>query len=351
MSGHAGISRTGALIGAVVIAALAGSSVMILRLDWTGRSGSGLGGEFAYDIARLRKIDPKLILYEQSGAIATGFRQARGVAAGPEDRIYVVGDEAVRIFDRSGQALRDIPLTRPARALAADERARLYICMKDHVEVYGATGQAEAKWDPLGKDAVLTSVAVSRNDVFVADAGNRVVLRYDTSGKLLGRIGQKDPDRNIPGFVIPSPYFDLAMGPDGLLRVVNPGRHRIEAYTRDGDLEFTWGGFGTAIEGFSGCCNPVNFAIVPGGGFVTCEKGLTRVKTYDGDGKFVGVVARPGQFAEEEQACTGEGGAECSSGGLDVAVDSRGRVLVLDPLSREVRIFTRIGRPAGGGGR
>ena len=50
-------------------------------------------------------------------------------------------------------------------------------------------------------------------------------------------IGARDPDRNIRGFVVPSPYFCVRMAPDGLLRVTNPGEHQIEAYTLDGDLE------------------------------------------------------------------------------------------------------------------
>ncbi|MHC4639708.1 MAG: NHL repeat-containing protein, partial [Planctomycetota bacterium] len=127
----------------------------------------------------------------------------------------------------------------------------------------------------------MTSIAVYENNVFAADAGNRIVMRYDTQGKLINTIGQKNTERNIPGFLIPSPYFDLAVGKDGLLRVVNPGLHRIEAYTFDGDLEFWWGRTSTLVEGFCGCCNPVNFAILDDRSFVTCEKGLVRVKIYD----------------------------------------------------------------------
>ena len=48
----------------------------------------------------------------------------------------------------------------------------------------------------------LTGIAIAKNDVFVADAGNRVILRYDKSSKLIRRIGEKDKDRNIPGLII-----------------------------------------------------------------------------------------------------------------------------------------------------
>jgi hypothetical protein len=165
---------------------------------------------------------------------------------------------------------------------------------------------------------------------------------------LINRIGEKSPERNIPGFVIPSPYFDLAVASDGLLRVTNPGRHRIEAYTFEGDLEFWWGEFSSRLEGFCGCCNPVNFAILPDDSFVTCEKGLVRVKIYNHKGNFVGVVAGPEQLVEGGASRVSEFGAGSGSreagaraGGFDVAVDSRGRIFVLDTIKNVVRIFAR----------
>jgi hypothetical protein len=195
-------------------------------------------------------------------------------------------------------------------------------------------------------------------------------LRYNRSGKFIRRIGKKDKARNIPGFVVPSPYFDLAIAPDGLLRVVNPGRHRVEAYTYDGDFELAWGETSMRIEGFCGCCNPVNFALLPDGKFVTSEKGLPRIKIYDVDGTFMEVVAGPEHFDKNQKAsCPADrvtpasndvnppldprglkkGGlssiddvSNCQTGGLDVAVDSQGRVLALDPVERVVRIFKPI---------
>ena len=121
---------------------------------------------------------------------------------------------------------------------------------------------------------------MGENNVFAADAGNRVVLRYDKSGKLAGRIGEKNKERNIPGLIIPSPYLGVVLAPDGLLRVNNTGRHRVEAYTVNGDLESSWGKPSNAIEGFCGCCNPIGLALLPDGRYVTCEKGLPRVKVY-----------------------------------------------------------------------
>jgi len=351
MSRRFGATTTGKLIGIVIVLAIVAGIFALARLDVTGRKGSGLSDQFVYDVKDLAKIDPSLILYEETVLpIRTGFTNARGLVVGPQRSMYVAGDKAIRRFSENGQILTEIELTDTPGCLAVADDSKIYIGMKDHVEVYELSrgagprgGKRLSSWPTVdgAGDAVLTSIAIRQDDVFVADAGNRIVLRYDTTGRLINRIGQKDSQRNIPGFVIPSPYFDLAVGRDGLLRVANPGRHRIEAYTFDGDLEFWWGKFSSALEGFCGCCNPVNFAILDDDSFVTCEKGLVRVKVYNPQGVFVGVVAGPEQLVEggTSRICTLP--SQCQAGGFDVAVDSRGRIFVLDTIKNTIRIFTR----------
>ena len=80
------------------------------------------------------------------------------------------------------------------------------------------------------------------------------------------------------------------------------------------------------IDGFSGCCNPTHFTILPNGDIVTAEKGLIRVKLYSKDGILKGVVATPEQFSE-------------GTTGLDLVVDSRGKIFINDPIRKQVRIF------------
>jgi hypothetical protein len=331
-------------VGVLAAVAIVIAGVAVVRLDTTGKKGSGLGKEYVYDIKELAKIDPNLILYEEAAeAISTGFTDSHAITVDSQDSIYTAGDKAIRVFAAGGSLAGEVELTDGPRCLAVAGDSKIYVGMKDHVEVYDGRGKRLASWQSLGDDAVLTSIAVSKNDVFVADAGNRIVLRYDTTGKLINRIGKKDKDRNVPGFVIPSPHFDLAVGRDGLLRVVNSGSHRIEAYTFNGDLEFWWGEFSNVdLKGFTGCCNPVNFAILEDESFVTCEKGLTRVKIYDADGAFVGAVAGPEQLVEGGTSRICHFPADCQAGAFDVAVDAAGRILVLDTIRNVVRIFTKI---------
>jgi hypothetical protein len=128
------------------------------------------------------------------------------------------------------------------------------------------------------------------------------------------------------------------MAPDGLLRVTNPGELRIEAYTREGNFELAWGKPSFAIDGFCGCCNPVSFDIFPDGSFVTCEKGLPRVKLYNSHGEFTGVVAGPEAFPEYLKAANA-GTPHSLGSGIYAAIDPQGRVLVLDVVGGEVRIM------------
>jgi hypothetical protein len=109
---------------------------------------------------------------------------------------------------------------------------------------------------------------------------------------------------------------------------VNPGRHAFEAYNFKGEQISNWNRTSMSIEGFSGCCNPSNIAMLSDGSFVTAEKGLERVKIHLPSGDFKSVVAAPELF-------------EAGTIGIDLAVDSNDRILVLDPTKRLIRIFEK----------
>jgi hypothetical protein len=337
-----GKTITGLIAGVLVIAAVVVGAISVLRLDTTGESGSGLSADYDYDLSKLAAIDPNLILYEESRPpLRTGFRQSRAIALDSSGRIYVAGDRAIGIFSPAGKPEKLIDLSGEPRCLTIADDGKIYLGVGDHVEVLTAEGQPAASWGPLGEEAVLTSIARHGDDVFVADAGHRIVLHYNAAGTLVGHVGEKDRDKNIPGFIIPSPHFDLAVSRDGLLRVANPGRNRIETYTPEGDLEFSWGERSVKIKGFCGCCNPVSFAILPDGGFVTAEKGLDRVKLYNSDGGFMGVVAGPAQLGKEGQIKVCNTPEECRGGGFDVAVAPDGRIYILDVTGNMIRVFQR----------
>jgi hypothetical protein len=342
MGGKVDFPRSSIFIGAVVVIGVVVMIAVVYYAATTRDSRTGISDVFIYDLEKYQKTDPALVKYEETGSIKTGFQYVFAIAIDSRDRVYVAGDKAVRVFSNKGETLSDMKLTDASRCLAVADDGTVYAGLGDHVEVYDPSGTRKAKWESPGPDSILTSIAAYEDEIFVADAGSRVVLRYDESGNLLNRIGERDEERNIPGLVVPGPYLDLAVAPDGLLRVTNPGVQQIEAYTFDGYMELSWGKPSPEIDGFSGCHNPVNFAILPDGRFVTCEKGLPRVKVYTPEGVFESVVAGTELFDMTEEDFISNGETDQTKVGLDVAVDSQGRVYILDPVEKAVRVFRSI---------
>ena len=258
----------------------------------------------------------------------------------------MAGERAVHVLAADGQeqsvlAIKEEP---SCLAVAGAEHAvpgQLYVGAGGRVYLFDAKGEAAGTWDAFDKGAILTSIAVAPQDVFVADAGNRLVLRCDQTGKIVGRIGASDPGRSMPGFIVPSPYFDIVLGADELLHVVDPGRRRITAYTFDGELQSFWGKASPAITDFFGCCNPSHIATLPDGRFVTSEKGIPRVKVYSEAGDLDCVVAGPEQLGIS-RAEIGDPRTKEMPCVFDIATDTQGRVLVLDPRRKSVRVFRTL---------
>jgi len=281
---------------------------------------------FEYNIEYFKHIEPELLKYTEIRQIPLGLLQISGIALDIEDNIYVTGERSVIILLNDGQLQSTISMSYTPLCLDVDKNGDLYLGMKNHIEVYNRDGIKKAQWEDMGSNARVTSIKSTDEYIFVADAGNRIVWKYDKSGNYLLKIGEKDESKDIPGYIVPSPFFDVDIDPDGFLWVVNPGRHSLENYTPDGDLRSSWGVFSMTIEGFCGCCNPIHITILDDGKFVTSEKGIARIKVYNRLGNLESVVAAPDQFNE-------------GTVGLDLAADSKGRIYVLDPVKKAVRIF------------
>ncbi len=281
---------------------------------------------YALDVEKIRNGDTAAIAFAETLQIKTSLEEIHGLATDANGRIYVSGKDGVEIFDASGKPETKFNIQGTAQCISPDEKGNLLLGIQDHIETWNKAGKQLSAWKSFGTEAVITSIAVKGNDVFVADAGQKVVYHCDLTGNLINKIGLKDPATGVPGFIIPSPYFDLGISHDGNLWVVNPGRHSFEKYNFSGTLLTSWGKASMAMEGFCGCCNPSNFAMISDSLFVTSEKAIERVKIYNADGSFRCLVAAPNQF-------------EAGTKGLDLAVDNQNRILVLDPVKMMIRVF------------
>ncbi len=273
------------------------------------------------------------------GVFASGYGLA-AVLASPVPRpvalaldgagsLYIAGAGKVAVVNSPGSKPSIIAVDGNPACLTIAPDQSVYLGIGPYVHRLDPTGRPVARWPMPEPGAVLTALALTARHLLVADAGNRAVWILDShTGQAQSRLGQ-------PGqFIVPSPYFDLAVDHAGTVWVGNPGRHRVEHYAADGRLLEMWGAPGAAAACFCGCCNPSYLAAGrdPTGQpcIVTSEKGIPRVKILgprgEFRGEFRGLVADPRDFPAQAR-------------GLDVAIDPAGSVFVLDPYAQAVRIY------------
>ena len=195
---NSAVSKPGLLVGLVIVLAIAVGVYAVVSHDFSGAGGNHLKPEYQYDLSNIMKTDPAQVLYRETGAITLTFKEARAVGVGLMDQIIVAGDRAVVVFEANGTKLREISLTDEPWAVAVgggnhDFAGRIYMALKTRVKVFGPETKKPAVWANLGPEALLTSIAVAEHEVLVADAGRHAVVhRFDSSGKLLGRIDGHD---------------------------------------------------------------------------------------------------------------------------------------------------------------
>lgn len=300
--------------------------VVVVVIDaLSNRTGKRGDNPYKLEIDQYYKVDPAMILYKEIRQIKLGDVKPLGLDYS-NDRLYVLLNKSLKIVSPRGEELSNINLPDTARCIHVSGDL-MYLGFTNYVGQFHIDGRQIKLWETLGEKAVITSIASKGDQVFVADAGNRSVLRYDTHGQLLGEFGGKRNIDDLHGFVIPSAYFDLDVYDDELW-VVNPGMHALENYTDEGVLRGFWEKTSMKIEGFSGCCNPAQMTIAPDGTFITSEKGLVRIKAYKASGELIGIVSPPTNDSEETHA-------------PEVAVDESGGVFALDFDRNMIRYFVK----------
>lgn len=285
-----------------------------------------------YDVDALRQVDPALVHYEECVRVPLNSTTARRCAVAADGRVWVADGRRLRAFRSDGTAAATLTLDDLPRAVEPAADGTLFVAFRDHVRVLEPDGRTRSRWTALPGKPFLTGLAANprEGELYVADSGNRVVYRCDLQGRVQLRLGEKNPDRKVPGLVLPSPFLDVEVGADGLLAINNPGRHLVEFYQRDGERVRSWGRPGVAIDAFCGCCNPIALARRPDGRVIAAEKGLPRVKIYSAAGALESVVAGPSSFAAVASETRESMDADTAHDGLDVAVQVDGRVWVLD---------------------
>lgn len=285
---------------------------------------------------KMKLVDTSLIKYKEIRFIQHTVSEASGLAVDDQSNIYISGKNIVQIISNNWTDITNFTIDSSATCLAVGSNKDIFLGMGNHIEVYNNQGKLLAKWKAFNEKSCITSVAIGEKDVFVADAANRLVLRYDLKGNFQNNIGKKDEQKGVEGFVIPSPYFDLGIDYFDNLWVVNPGKHQLNNFTESGNFRTAWGKTSTTeIDGFTGCCNPAQFCFGSDGSFITYEKKANRIKIYNHSGEFQCVVAPSESFTQFK--------SETNTDPLvkDLAVNSKGEILALEAASKGIRVFAK----------
>ncbi len=255
----------------------------------------------------------------------------RGVAVDRRDFVYAAGDQEIKVFDNGGRLLRRWSAAKPCLSVAVSGDGRVFAGQAGQVEIFDSGGRLSTTWRDELRLGLVTAIGFSKGNVFLADARDRCIRRYDAGGKYLNDIGK---DNRMKGFLIPNGVVSFGVDAKGIIHAANPGKHRVERYTAEGALLGHFGRFdGRDPVGFSGCCNPTNVAVTDGSRIWVTEKAGPRAKVYDSEGKLLAVIA------------TEVFDTNCKN--MSIAAGSRGRVYVADTVKLQIFVF----EPGAGEGR
>jgi hypothetical protein len=213
----------------------------------------------------------------------------KAVSVTPSGKVYLGGDSFVSCYDNSMKLIWNVKSPSPVISIS-NWGDTIFASTSQQILIMNNNGKILGEWGPYEDSCMVTSVSANAKYVALADAGNKIVYVLDKGGEVKTMIGQNDKH-----FVIPSPYFEVALDNNNNLYAANTGLHRIETYTIDGLLKSQFGEAGTAPGAFCGCCAPPHFALIPQG-FVTAEKGINRIKILDKNGEFVEFVNSKNNF-------------------------------------------------------
>jgi hypothetical protein len=244
----------------------------------------------------------------------------KAVTVSKDGKLFLGGDAWVACFDENMKLLWNVVTPKPVTSLAVSGDT-LFASTVETILLISFKGVIKDEWGPYEDNSIITSTSANNSFVAYADAGNKIVIILNKKGELKTIIGKSGEP-----FIVPSPYFDVALDQDNTLFVANTGNRRIEKRTLNGELINFFGLPGTAPEAYSGCCNPAHFVLTKDG-FITAEKGINRIKVITNEGKFVEFVSSENKFTPSIP--------------LDLATVDGNIIFAANPADGKIYVFKR----------
>lgn len=272
---------------------------------------------------------PELV-WGKRGVQGGDLVKPRAIAIGPDDRVYLVDMTArIQAFDRNGKYAGitwqppDYRNGRPS-GLSVDSKGNVIVSDSHYncVRVYSADGELlRTIGDEPGRLSYVSDALCDKEgNFYVSEFGdNQRISKFDPDGKFLTSWGTPGAE---PGQF--ARIRAITLGPDGNLYVADACNHRIQVFTPDGSFVRA---FGSAGMGPGELSYPYDVACSFGRMpyLYVCESGNNRVQKFTLEGQPLGTWGGNGRAP----------GQLCNPWAL--AVDSRGRVHVVDSLNDRVQ--------------
>ncbi len=275
------------------------------------------------------------------GQGAGQFQQPKGLAVDAEGRVYVADSQnhRIQVLDAQGAPLAQWGAQggQPGQFqepwdVAVSPEGEVYVAdtWNHRIQIFDRQGAYLGGWGTFGevgedlwRDGVFYGPrALAFDDeanLYIADTGNKRVLKYDPEGQLVavvGGAGQEQGRLNEP--------VGLAVGPDGAVYVADTWNRRIQVF--DSELRFLREWTVQAWEGASVVNKPYLAVDAEGNVWATDPEGY-RILRFDAQGELLGAFGRYG---------TGLDGMNLPTG---IAIDAQGRLLVSDSENHRILVF------------
>lgn len=252
----------------------------------TDKQGNIYVGDLGVGLAVFDLKAEKFRIIETSGEVK--FKIAADVLIN-EDKIWVAdtGTQKVLIYDKNGKFLQAIggekELNFPASLAIDKERRRVY----------------------------------------VLNAAYHNIRVYDLSGKFLFVLVGKDMKAGREPGRLFRPH-NISLDRDGNIYVADTFNFRVQSFTPDGKLRFT---FGVAGDGPGDFARPVAVAVDSEGNIYVVDTLFSNVQVFDKDGKYIFTIGEegsdPGTFILPR----------------DIYIDENDRIYVVDSGNEVIQVF------------
>jgi hypothetical protein len=258
-------------------------------------------------------------LWYLKDSILTTLGELSAVTLTADEKIILAGDSFIACYNEKHEIIWKLNTPKAITALSSGSDT-VFASTSETVYLV-VEGKLIDEYGPYDDNSLITGIASNKSFIAIADAGNKLIFVISKTGELKSILGQKGKR-----FVIPSPYFDVALTGDNRIIAANTGERKVEIRTFDDRVVSSFGESGTAPGSFCGCCNPSHLAVFQDG-IITAEKGINRIKMLSLEGEFTGYVSSVNNFR--------------SSVPLDIAVTGSGKVYAANPANSQLYIFDK----------